>query len=73
MQAFSEKFLDHSSPHGSVYAVDLDSRGHLLAVGSPEGGIRLSDVRSPPKSILLKGHSDNIRYRMFLALQYCKN
>lgn len=44
-----------------MYAVDLTADASIIAAGSPEGVLRLSDARSPEKSFKLRGHTDNIR------------
>ncbi len=46
---------------GSVYALALDEPGNLMAAGSTEGAIRISDTRSQTILASLKGHTENIR------------
>lgn len=52
---------DHRSPLGSVYALDISGDAKIVAVGSPEGHLRITDARQPEKSYKLRGHTDNIR------------
>lgn len=53
--------VDQASNLGSVYALDINARGSMVAVGSPEGIIRISDARTAAKSFRLRGHTDNVR------------
>ena len=52
---------DHRSPLGSVYALDISGDAKIVAVGSPEGHLRITDARQPERSYKLRGHTDNIR------------
>ena len=47
--------------NGSVYALALNAQATLLAAGSTDGTIRISDIRSRTM-VTLKGHTENVRY-----------
>lgn len=46
---------------GSVYALSLNAEGSLLAAGSTDGTIRISDTRSRGVVAALKVHTENVR------------
>ena len=52
---------DSAGPKASVYAVDADPMGHVIAAGGPERVIRTWDPRSGKRVGKLVGHTDNIR------------
>lgn len=58
-QAYEAKPCEGHS--GSVYALSLNSQGSLLAAGSTDGTIRISDMRSQAVVASLKGHTENVR------------
>ena len=45
----------------SVYAIAISAAGNLVAAGSPEAAIRISDARTGSKVMKLRGHSDTVR------------
>ena len=45
----------------SVYSLALNASGSVLAVGSPENCIRITDPRGERKIVKLRGHTANIR------------
>ena len=47
---------------GSVYALALNDHGSLMAAGSTDGAIRISDVRTQSVLGSLKGHTENVRW-----------
>jgi hypothetical protein len=58
---FVLQMKDHKSPLGSVYALDISGDAKIIAVGSPEGYLRITDARQPEKYYKLGGHTDNVR------------
>ena len=46
---------------GSVYALALNDHGNLMAAGSTDGAIRISDMRTQSVLGSLKGHTENVR------------
>jgi len=47
--------------HNSIYSIDTNPNGTIVAAGGTEKQIRIWDPRSQEKIMKLKGHKDNVR------------
>ncbi|GMH42614.1 hypothetical protein BSKO_10533 [Bryopsis sp. KO-2023] len=52
---------DENKDKGSIYALNMNEQGGLLAAGSTDAVIRIFDMKQGKKIMKLKGHTDNVR------------
>jgi len=61
-----------SGAHNSIYSIDTNPSGTVVAAGGTEKHLRLWDPRTQEKMMKLKGHKDNVRsVKLSADGQYC--